>query len=120
MKRDNKKALYESIMTSVAAEVKKALDESALDESEISRNAKRKYLANKHIKYIAIMYDTTSKYEEFRFHTNEYHSAEEIFSAYRYAKDLDENKVYNLKKYESYHIVIDDPTSYADVFIIRV
>lgn len=27
MKRDNKKALYESIMTSVAKEVKKALDE---------------------------------------------------------------------------------------------
>ena len=31
MKRDNKKALYESIMTSVAKEVKKALNESNLD-----------------------------------------------------------------------------------------
>jgi hypothetical protein len=29
MKKDNKKALYESIMTSVAKEVKKALDEDA-------------------------------------------------------------------------------------------
>ena len=29
MKRDNKKALYESIMTSIAKEVKKALDEDA-------------------------------------------------------------------------------------------
>ena len=28
--------------------------------------------------------------------------------------------VYNLKKYESYHIVMEDPSSYADVFIIRV
>ena len=33
MKKDNKKALYESIMTSVAKEVKKALNESNLDKS---------------------------------------------------------------------------------------
>ena len=31
MKKDNKKALYESIMTSVAKEVKKVLNESTLD-----------------------------------------------------------------------------------------
>ena len=34
MKRDNKKALYESIMTSVAREVKKALNESKEDYDE--------------------------------------------------------------------------------------
>jgi hypothetical protein len=34
MKRDNKKALYESIMTSVAKEVKKALNESIFDEDD--------------------------------------------------------------------------------------
>ena len=32
MKRDNKKALYESIMTSVAKEVKKTLNESEYPE----------------------------------------------------------------------------------------
>ena len=32
MKRDNKKALYESIMTSVAKEVKKALNEDSINE----------------------------------------------------------------------------------------
>ena len=40
MKKDNKKALYESIMTSVAREVKKALNESAdlsLTEDEIDK-----------------------------------------------------------------------------------
>ena len=31
MKRDNKKALYESIMTSVSKEVKKALNENSID-----------------------------------------------------------------------------------------
>ena len=34
MKRDNKKALYESIMTSVAKEVKKALNENLDDEDD--------------------------------------------------------------------------------------
>lgn len=34
MKRDNKKALYESIMTSVAKEVKKALNEVSNEEAE--------------------------------------------------------------------------------------
>ena len=33
MKRDDKKALYENIMTSVAREVKKTLNESNLDKS---------------------------------------------------------------------------------------
>lgn len=31
MKRDNKKALYESIMTAVAGEVKKTLNENSID-----------------------------------------------------------------------------------------
>ena len=34
MKRDNKKALYESIMTSVAKEVKKVLNEEYIDEDD--------------------------------------------------------------------------------------
>ena len=33
MKRDNKKALYESIMTSVAREVKKVLNEDSINEN---------------------------------------------------------------------------------------
>ena len=36
MKRDNKKALYESIMTSVAREVKKTLNESVEDEKMLN------------------------------------------------------------------------------------
>ena len=38
MKRDNKKALYESIMTSVAKEVKKVLNESGSFESYIQQS----------------------------------------------------------------------------------
>ena len=45
MKKDNKKALYESIMTSVAKEVKKALNEVSSEEAEyykrIDRETKR-------------------------------------------------------------------------------
>jgi len=49
MKRDNKKALYESIMTAVAKEVKKALNEGELSGdnprliNEIKTIAKRLY-----------------------------------------------------------------------------
>ena len=56
MKRDNKKALYESIMTAVAKEVKKALNEDELSSdnprliNEIKTIAKRLY--NKGIEYV--------------------------------------------------------------------
>lgn len=39
MKKDNKKALYEAIMTSVAKEVKKALNESSDDYYEDDENS---------------------------------------------------------------------------------
>ena len=40
MKKDNKKALYESIMTSVAREVKKVLNESNLDRMSLINKIK--------------------------------------------------------------------------------
>ena len=51
MKKDNKKALYESIMTSVAKEVKKTLNEdSLLDNTEVSPSELGVYCAKAVIK----------------------------------------------------------------------
>ena len=38
MKRNNKKALYESIMSSVAREVKRALNENNIDDKDFIKN----------------------------------------------------------------------------------
>ena len=45
MKKDNKKALSESIMTSVAKEVKKALNENNIDDKDYIKNDFKKFLS---------------------------------------------------------------------------
>ena len=54
MKRDSKKALYESIMTSVAREVKKALNEGELPDDDLIDKIKTiaKRLNNKGIEHV--------------------------------------------------------------------
>ena len=56
MKRNNKKALYESIMSSVAREVKKALNESSIEDynieySNLIPNKVKKYCREHNISY---------------------------------------------------------------------
>ena len=52
MKKDNKKALYESIMTSVAKEVKKALNENLTDLTDEQRIQRENYIKNKFKKFL--------------------------------------------------------------------
>ena len=50
MKKDNKKALYESIMTAVAKEVKKALNESSKSYEEAEAKNAYRLLKNQNYK----------------------------------------------------------------------
>ena len=45
MKRNNKKALYESIMSSVAREVKRALNENNIDDKDFIKNKLKEFLS---------------------------------------------------------------------------
>ena len=77
MKKDNKKALYESIMTSVAKEVKKALNENEQLENVISQSCLYKY--EKLLKFLNnIIFDGNSELFIKCFETKKYYPNFEI------------------------------------------
>ena len=100
MKKDNKKALYESIMTSVAKEVKKALNE------------KRYY--GEDVEYAAIEFHGD-------WHIYHYNSIDEVVNQYGIEEPEYLQKLERLQNWESLHIVWGEVGFGAeDVVIIKV